>query len=145
MKKTKIIVGIMLLFFSGVITGFMGHRLHMKHMMDRFHKGNPKERVDFIVRKLSQELDLEQTQKEKVKQILTRADLKITKLTDSFHPRITEVMEESMALIKKELNENQLKKFEKIHKEMKEKKDHFPPPPFPYHKEKGKRKVQPLS
>jgi hypothetical protein len=132
MKK---ILAMMLIFFSGVVVGIVGHDLYMKYIFHHFHDAPPEQREDFILKMLTRELDLTQAQLEKIKPIVLNSHSKIMELNNTFHPKMEQIINATFELIRKELNESQQKKLDMILTRMK-KHDAGdrppPPPPFPY-------------
>jgi len=122
MNKTKLSIGVFLVFLVGVLAGSLGMGMYLKHQMKRFEPGVPPPPVrhGFIMKRLSRELDLTETQRVEIEKIVKDSEAKFSAVRNQFMPKIEEIADQSFAAIKEKLNADQQKKMERI----KEKIDH---------------------
>lgn len=117
----KRVLAVICVFVSGVIVGLVGHDLHMKHMFDRMHHFPRHDKGDFIVKRMQKDLHLTEAQVNKIRPIIVESDRKMSELRETFHPKMKEILDLSIEQVKKELDDEQKKKLEKIHQRMKNK------------------------
>ena len=131
MTKIKLAAGIILLLLLGAVAGSVGTGIYIRHRIE--HIGPPKpHKAHFLLRKLSRELDLTETQQVEIGKILEESHTEITALRRKFVPEIKEITDQSFARIKKKLNKEQKQKLDKLHGKLKRwrKRGHLPPPPL---------------
>jgi hypothetical protein len=116
MNKTKLAVGVIFVFLVGVLVGSLGMGMYLKQKFKRFEPGGPPphKRHDLILKRLSRDLDLTQTQRVEIKKILEESEKKISAIRDQFMPKIEEISDQSFAAMKEKLNADQQKKLEQI-------------------------------
>ena len=131
MNRIKLAVGIILLLLLGAVAGSVGTGIYIRHRIEHIAPGKPP-KVHFLLRKLSRELDLTEAQQVEIGKILDESHTEITALRRKFFPEIKEITDQSFALIKEKLNEEQKQKLDKLHGKLKRwrKRGHFPPPPI---------------
>jgi len=114
MNRWKIFIGIFLVFALGALSGVLGTGLFIKHRILEFRGGAPFMRDRFLVRRLTNELDLTVGQQEKIGSILT--DMR-TRHKDFFQARrseMTKIINNELAAIKKELTAEQQVKLDRL-------------------------------
>lgn len=116
MKRWKLISGLLLVFVLGVLAGSFGTRIYLKDRFEHLRK-DPKARQDFIMRKLSKELELTPDQKIKVEKIVEQMGAKRREFFLKNRPEIKKIMDEGFAQIRKELNSDQQKKLDVLREE----------------------------
>jgi hypothetical protein len=116
MNKTKLAVGVIFVFLAGVLVGSLGMGMYLKNRMERFGPGGPPphERPDLIMKRLSRDLGLTQTQRVEIKKILEESEAKISAIRDQFIPKMEAIADQSFAAMKEKLNADQQKKLERI-------------------------------
>lgn len=116
MNKTKLSIGVFLVFLVGVFAGSLGMGMYLKHQMKRFEPGvpPPPERHGFIMKRLSRELDLTETQRVEIEKIVKDSEAKFFAIRNQFMPEIEEIADQSFAAIKEKLNADQQTKLERI-------------------------------
>lgn len=131
MNRIKLAVGIILLLLLGAIAGSVGTGIYIRHRIEHLGPAKPP-KVHFLLRKLTRELDLTETQQVEIGKILEESHTEITALRRKFLPEIKEITDQSFARIKKKLNKEQKQKLDKLHRKLKRwrKRGHFPPPPL---------------
>jgi Spy/CpxP family protein refolding chaperone len=124
MKSWKAIVGITAVFLLGVLAGGLLTAGIIRH---RFrHRG------DVIVRRLSSKLDLDETQREQLRVIVTDAEEQIRVLRQQVQPQVETVLTQAEAKVRLILTPDQIEKFNKIVAERHAKwRTDAPPPPPP--------------
>ena len=116
MNKTKLSIGVFLVFLVGVFAGSLGMGMYLKHQMKRFEPGGhpPPVRHGFIMKRLSRELDLTETQRVEIDKIVKDSEAKFSAIRNQFMPEIEEIADQSFAAIKEKLNADQQTKLEGI-------------------------------
>lgn len=139
MKKWKPITGVILIFVLGVLTGTVGTGWVMKHRHFPFFK-DPDHRKAMVMKQFTKRLDLSDTQKARVEQIVEEFDGRMQEKLRHLHSEARHVLEEGFAEIQKVLNEDQKQKLAQLRKEMEARREkrhrkwfggHPPPPPPP--------------
>ena len=131
MNRIKLVIGIILLLLLGAVAGSVGTGIYIRHRIEHIAPGKPP-KAHFLLRKLSRELDLTEAQQVEIRKILEESHTEISDLRRKFLPEIKEITDQSFALIKEKLNEEQKQKLDKLHGKLKRwrKRGHFPPPPI---------------
>ena len=131
MNRIKLVIGIILLLLLGAVAGSVGTGIYIRHRIEHIAPGKPP-KAHFLLRKLSRELDLTEAQQVEIRKILEESHTEISDLRRKFLPEIKEITDQSFALIKEKLNEEQKQKLDKLHGRLKRwrKRGHFPPPPI---------------
>ena len=131
MNRIKLVIGIILLLLLGAVAGSVGTGIYIRHRIEHIAPGKPP-KAHFLLRKLSRELDLTEAQQVEIRKILEESHTEISDLRRKFLPEIKEITDQSFALIKEKLNEEQKQKLDKLHGRLKRwrKRGHFPAPPI---------------
>jgi hypothetical protein len=116
MNKTKLSIGVFLVFLVGVFAGSLGMEMYLKHQMRRFEPGGPPPpaKHGFIMERLSRELDLTETQRVEIEKIVRESEAKFSAIRNQFMPEIEEIADQSFTAMKSKLNAHQQTKLEKI-------------------------------
>jgi hypothetical protein len=95
MNKTKLSIGVFLVFLVGVLAGSLGMGMYLKHQMKRFEPGGhpPPVRHGFIMKRLSRELDLTDAQRVEIEKIVKDSEAKFFAIRKKFMPEIEEIAE----------------------------------------------------
>jgi Spy/CpxP family protein refolding chaperone len=101
------------MFVLGLACGALGTAAFTLH---RFHRGGfSHERMEqMAVRRLSRRLDLDGTQREKVKEVVHRTRLRLEEVHDEVTPRIEAILDDAYNEILPSLNPEQQKTFDSI-------------------------------
>ena len=146
MAKTKFFAGLVLIFLLGALAGALGTGFYFKGHVEEFLKeGPPKNK---IMHRLTRALELTREQQEKIEPIIAEAHAKIVELRQKTFPEVKRIRENSFALIKKELNEDQQEKLEDLKKRLEKhwpRRHTSPPPPPPPPRTGAKGPGKPLS
>ena len=116
MKRWKLVSGLLLVFVLGILAGAFGTRVYFKDRFEHLRK-DPKAKQDFIMRKLSKELELTPDQKTKIEKIVEQVGVKRREFFLKNRPEIKRIRDEGFAQIKKELKNDQQKKLDVLRAE----------------------------
>jgi len=119
MNKLKVWIGILLVFFLGALTGSLGTGAYLKHRMERFSKGkHPPIRI-VLMKRLSHELDLTQTQRVEIEKILDQLEAELHELRQKHRPELEGLFDRRFDMIKEKLNDEQKSKLDRMREELK--------------------------
>ena len=110
-NKWKLIAGLLLVLFLGIVTGAIGTGVYVKYRLAPFQKGS-KTKEAFILERLSKELNLTSNQKTKIGPIVKQMIEKRRAHYKKNRPEVKAIMDQGFSQIKEELNEDQKKKLE---------------------------------
>ena len=114
MKGWKAVAGVVLVFFLGVLAGGIGvYRFH-RHRMDRFFRGEPGAVSGFLLHRLSRELDLDESQRTRVADVVRRTQEEMQGLRQKVRPQLEELMEKGRREIRAGLRPDQQVRFDQI-------------------------------
>ena len=118
MKRLKPIAGILIVFFLGAAAGTLSARFYAKFESRKpHHRPNLEQRVDFIVKRLTDDLDLSAAQQKEIRQIVTATEKKVRSIKDEYRPAIRALHDASIEEIKTRLNDDQRAELDRIHAE----------------------------
>ncbi len=130
MKRVKVVIGVILLFAAGALTGALVTGLHMKNRFEEFAKGGgpPPGR---ILKRLSSELDLTESQKTEIEKILEASHAQLFEIRKKAHPEFQKIIDATHGRIREKLDEKQQRKLDEMHEKLKKRLQNrgFPPPP----------------
>ncbi len=116
--KTKIYLGVILVFLGGVLIGIVGTGLYCKEQFVRFVSGEPMGRKGFIMRTLSAELDLTPDQRPEIEKIVDSSFLELQRLRQKYQPEVHTILEKSFLSMKERLNPEQQHKLDQLYERM---------------------------
>jgi hypothetical protein len=116
--KWKLIAGLLLVFVLGILVGSVGTAFYLKHRFTPLTK-EPKARKTFIMKRLSEKLDLTPDQQAKIEPIINQMIEKRREYYRKSRPEIEKIMEKGFAAIKLKLTENQKKKLDELRENFK--------------------------
>lgn len=119
MNKLKVAIILLLVFAVGALAGSLGNKLYFKHRFERFVKGGPPPLMHILMRKMVHELDLTEPQKADIEKIVSQAEKQIVNFRQKYRPEFEKIMDDTIALIKEKLTDEQKKKLDKLHEELK--------------------------
>jgi hypothetical protein len=118
----RIWVRFLLVFVAGVIVGGaigrLGGRGH------RFYGRSPEKRAEFLMKKLSRDLDLRDDQKPKIQAIVEAKGREMEKLREEWRPRMEAAWAHARTEMRSVLDDQQWAKFEALETRMKERHQH---------------------
>ncbi len=117
-NKLKVSVGVLLVFIIGTLAGSFGTQYYMKYRADHFMKRGHEARVDFLLGRLSRELDLTEEQKREIGIILTDSHRRLAEISQRYQPEIRGIMDNDFALIRNLLNDEQKTRFDFFQKRL---------------------------
>ena len=140
MAKIKFFAGLTLIFLLGALAGAFGTGYYIKEHMEEFLEGGPPK--EKIMQKLTRDLDLTPEQQKKIEPILEETHEKFSALRRKSLPDMKKIREDSFALIRNILNEDQRKKLKDLEDRLNKHRPprDFPPPPPPPPEERGPQK-----
>ncbi len=118
MNKIRVWVGIVLVFLLGALAGSLATGTYFKHRIERFVKGGHPPIKVVLMKKLSHELDLTETQRFEIEEILDQLQAKLLDLRRKHQPELENLFDHSFGLIREKLNSEQKKRFDEIRAEL---------------------------
>jgi hypothetical protein len=112
-NKWKLIAGLLLVLFLGIVTGAIGTGLYVKYRLAPFQKGS-KAKEAVILERLSKELNLTPNQKTKIGPIVKQMIERRRAHYQKYRPEVKAIMDQGFSQIKEELNEDQKKKLKAL-------------------------------
>jgi hypothetical protein len=121
MKKWKAIISIIVVFLLGSLAGALVTHEIYQYRIESFIRGEPKR--ELIVRRLSQELNLDTAQSAQLRVIVEETYAKIKNVRKQIIPQIEEILGGSQNRVRAILRPDQLEKYEKIIAERKKRRE----------------------
>lgn len=118
MNKLKVWAGIVLVFLLGTLAGSLATGIYFKHRIERFSKGERPPIKVVLMKKLSHELDLTETQRVEIEEILDQLQAKLLDLRRKHRPEFEKLFDHSFGSIREKLNSEQKKEFDEIREEL---------------------------
>jgi Spy/CpxP family protein refolding chaperone len=119
MDKLKVAIVVLLVVAVGALAGSLGSRLYLKYRFERFVKGGPPPLMHIFMGKMVHELNLTEAQKTDIEKIVSQAEKQIESFRQKYHPEFEKIIDEAIAKIKEKLTDEQKKKLDKLHEELK--------------------------
>ena len=115
MSKAKVVLGTLLIFALGVFAGAFGTNMYFKGRMEQlFSKGEPPPVVHLFMKRLSNKLDLTDTQRREIEGIVRQSYLEFQEVRRKFRPEIDTIMNNTFAEIEQKLDEEQQRQFKEF-------------------------------
>jgi hypothetical protein len=134
MNKGKLIAGVALVFIVGILVGSLGTQFYFRHHYHPFERDRAK-RTAFIMKRLSNDLQLTDAQQVAIQRIVEQTQEKIHEHFLQRRSEIEGIMNDGFLQMKKELNDDQKKKLdglrERFEKRRQAREGAFPKPPPP--------------
>lgn len=130
MAKAKLWLGVFLVFILGMLVGFLGSGIVVKHRLKKFVKDGPPPL--FFFKRLPADLDLGPAQQMEIEKIIDQSRRELETLREKHFPQLKSIIDNSISKIKEKLNAEQKKKFDALMKHQ----QFFPPGPPPPFSEK---------
>ncbi len=119
MQKTKLIIGFVLVFLLGALSGALGSGyLHHKRI-SRFAEFDPAHRMEFITERLTRRLNLDQEQRANVEKILAETQGALGDIRTKFAPEMQSMMDNAALRIKEGLTPEQSQVADQMFERMK--------------------------
>lgn len=120
MKRLKPIAGILIVFFLGAAAGTLSARFYAKFESRKpHHRPKLEERVEFIMKRLTDDLDLSAAQQKEIRPIVASTEKKIQSIKNEYRPTIRALHDASIEEIKTRLNDDQRAELDRIRAEWK--------------------------
>jgi hypothetical protein len=119
MDKLKVAIIILLVFAVGTLAGSLGNKLYFMHRFERFTKAARPPLMHILMRKMVQDLDLTGAQKMDIEKIVRQSEEKILSFREKYRPEFEKIMDDTITQIKEKLTDEQKKKLDKLHEELK--------------------------
>jgi Spy/CpxP family protein refolding chaperone len=118
MRRLKPIAGILVVFFLGALAGVMSARFYATFESRKpHHRPKLEERVEFIMKRLTDDLDLSATQQKEIRQIVASTEKKVQSIKDEYVPEIRALHDSSIKEIKTRLAPDQRAELDRLHAE----------------------------
>ncbi len=132
MGKWKTVAGVLLIFVLGALIGSLGTSWMLKYRHPLFRK-DPAGRVPFIMRRLSDRLDLNDSQKVEIEAVLRRIDDQMRQHFNQQRVEMRRFIEAETEAIKPLLTPRQQEEYQRFREAMeaRHRKGGEPPPPPP--------------
>ncbi len=120
MKKSRPIIGVVLVFFLGILCGSLATHLLYNTRLESVLSGRAQAREDSIVNRLDHKLDLDDRQEEQVRAIVHQTQEEIKAARSQIRPQIEALIVKAQVKIRAILTPEQVEKYEQMiaaHKE----------------------------
>jgi Spy/CpxP family protein refolding chaperone len=114
MRKWKAIAGILLVFLLGSLSGVFATYAVYHQRMEGVMRGEPGRAREFIVHRLSRDLNLDPAQSEQLRTIVRETHAQLRELRKRIRPETEEIMARSQDRVRAVLRPDQREKYEKI-------------------------------
>jgi len=125
MKRTKVWLGLFLIFFSGLAIGVAGSSFLMKEHLKGFARGGPGRMNRFFITKVTRDLDLTEKQRDKIHQIIEQDRDRVRSLSSAFGDSMKTITERQLDQIKVHLDPAQREQVDENVKRFHERLDHL--------------------
>jgi Spy/CpxP family protein refolding chaperone len=123
MKRWKSILGVLLVFLLGALAGAaVLHRVDRQNV-EAVLSGRGGATVDLVVRRLSRSLDLDPSQQDQVRAIVTETHREIAEIRKPVHAQVTVAVERSRVRVRAILRPDQQEKFDRIQAERRKRRE----------------------
>jgi len=114
MKKTKAIIGVVVIFGMGVVCGALGDQISHKMMLRKYESGERNYYQDIVMKDLTKKLNLDTVQREKVDKIVKEMLLGMLVVRRQYQPQYQQLIEKQRSEIRPLLRPDQLELYEKV-------------------------------
>ncbi|HBA85272.1 MAG TPA: hypothetical protein DCZ95_14385 [Verrucomicrobia bacterium] len=112
MKRTRILMAVLLIFFSGLLAGFVGGLGLARYQVARAIEKGPKGIRQIVMRRLTHELKLTDAQLQAIDPIVDRAHKNLRQVRLNQQPTIQRIVEQALFEMRPELTDAQNKKLD---------------------------------
>ncbi len=121
-NKLKLYLGLLLVFLLGAVSGSLGTKMYFDQKKGQFSKGDHlTKRKEAWMEKLKSELSLSQPQQVEIQKILDKSFGEMRLLRERNRPEMEKIIEDSIALMKENLDDGQKVKLDEMHRKFVEK------------------------
>lgn len=114
MKGWKSVISVILIFVLGGVAGALVMHEFDRQKVEGIMKGEPGPTRDFIVNRLSRELNLDSAQLEKLRDIVRETHAEMRDVRRQYRPQMEEILKRSQDKVRAILRPDQLDTFNKI-------------------------------
>ncbi len=114
MKRWKSIVGVLLVFLLGALSGAAISHRYDRRNVEAVLSGRGDSTVDLVVRRLSRSLDLDPAQQDQVRAIVSETHREIVEIRKPVRSRVMATLESSRVRVRTILRPDQQEKFDRI-------------------------------
>ncbi len=118
MNKLKVWTGIVLVFLLGALAGSLATGIYCKQTIERFARGGRPPIKMALMKKFSHDIDLTETQRAEIEEILDQLQAKLLDLKRKRRPELEKLFDHNFGLIREKLNSKQQKRFDEIREEL---------------------------
>jgi len=111
MKQVKLIIGILLIFLTGMAAGHLGTAVYFKN---KIYNQGPPALHHMIRHKITKHLQLTEAQQTEFERIITQAEKDFDAFRQNHHPEVEQIFADCFQKIAAILDPTQQKEFEKI-------------------------------
>jgi hypothetical protein len=116
MKRIRIWIGILLIFFSGVVIGGVGGMIMTGKMIRSTLHGDRDKMAKHVVRRIGRKLDLNEEQRAAAYKIVSEALSRAHSLHREVRPRFKEIVSTAVTNLHEHLTPEQREKLDKMHR-----------------------------
>ena len=117
MNKFKLGVGVLLIFALGALAGSLGTRFYVRERIVAFTRGDPP--AVRMLKRISRQLDLTQSQREKIDKIVAATQAELFDFRRRYHPEFVQIVDKSIGLMKEQLDDAQKEKLDQLYERLK--------------------------
>ncbi|MEN6617260.1 MAG: hypothetical protein ABFD12_11935 [Syntrophorhabdus sp.] len=109
MNMIKLLVVLTLVFLVGVFAGALGTRMYLRHHLETVQAQKPgsAEKIERIVKKISDDLKLDAAQQDYVRKIVTETNARAEAIKVLYEPELKRIYDQSFGQINERLTETQ--------------------------------------
>lgn len=114
MSKTKIYLGVFLIFLFGALVGALGTDLYIEQKISRFKTRDPLKREQAYLKLLTKRLGLTERQQMEIGRIMEESRYEMLGLKEKYEPQLEAVHNRRLDRIEERLNDTQKDEWKKI-------------------------------
>jgi hypothetical protein len=115
MTQHRLWIGLSVLFLAGIVTGAAGATLYWQYEQDRRSEQGPAAKQERLMKKLIQDLSLDQAQQATIRPIVERTHKNLLRLRFRHQPEVEQILMQGMADIKASLSPEQRTKLDGLY------------------------------
>jgi len=115
MTQPKLWIGLLILFFAGILTGTVGTTLYWQYEQNHQSERGPAARQERVMKKLIHELSLDPAQQATIKPIVERTYKNLLQLRFRHQPEVEQILAQGMTDMKAALGPEQRTKLDGLY------------------------------
>jgi hypothetical protein len=124
MNRLKLTLGVILVLLVGALAGALGTKIYYQQRIERFAPVKPPHRRKiFMMKRLSDRLDLTKEQQPEIEKIVEDFQSRISAVRREYLPKIEEITDQSLRSMEEKLRPEQKKKLTKLRKRLKKRQE----------------------